>query len=203
MTAFQDPDGATPLSPDERNGLKLRDITFRHELNQAEYDNIAKAEAWAWRRLNTSKRVNILTEDFLRALHKRMFGDVWAWAGTYSKEINRRIGHDRPLIPQAVHDLLADAAVWCRLGNMPMDEIAVRFHWQLTKIHAFPNGNGRHARMMADLLLYRLGGTAFTWGVAGERQGLWAQSETRRRYIAALRAADQHDLTAILAFARS
>ncbi len=190
---FEEPDDATPLTPDERRGLIPSDITFRSELNRAEQDNIAQAHDWA-----LARRRNVLTEQFVKNLHRRMLGDVWRWAGQF-RTSERNIGMPYYEIPVALRQLLADAATWIEHKAYPPDEIAVRFHHRLVQIHPFPNGNGRHSRLMADLLVMQLGRDRFTWGSANLRDA----DEVRRRYIDALRAADNHDLTLLLAFARS
>ncbi len=187
-------DDATPLAPDERTGLKPTYITTRRELNEAEQVNITDADRWAFRRAR-----NVLDEAFLRGLHKRMLGDVWTWAGAFSTENNRRIGVDAHLIEIALRGLLDDARYWVEHQTFSADEIAVRFHHRLVAIHPFPNGNGRHARIAADLLAVRLGQPRFTWGGAN----LVAPAEARKRYVAALRAADDHDITPLIEFARS
>lgn len=187
-------DAATPLTPDERNGLLLTHITTRGELNEAEALNIAEADDWAFRR----KR-DVLDEAFLRALHRRMFAKVWRWAGAWSRERDRRIGVDYWLIQPELHDLIDTARYWIENGVYPADEIALRFHHKLTWIHPFPNGNGRFARTAADLLAVRLGRERFSWGGAG----LVRPEETRARYVAALRAADGNDFEPLFVFARS
>lgn len=199
MNLFDEVDEhASPLSPDERLGLRLPDITYRHELNQAEFDNIAKGAAWAWRR-----RGGILTEAFVVELHRRMFGDVWSWAGTFSRENKRRIGVDSYEIPVRLRAALDEAKAWRDYKSFPVDEIAVRFHVSLVSIHPFPNGNGRWSRMMADLLAVRLGAERFTWASAGEPELLSQQGNTRARYMAALLKAVGHDVSDLIAFARS
>ncbi len=141
----------------------------------------------------------MLDVDFLRALHKRMFGEVWRWAGTYSKERDRRLGSDSFQIPIDLKTLVDDARAWIEYESFPADEIALRFHHRLTQIHPFPNGNGRFSRAGADLLITKMGGERFSWG----RVGLVSASATRREYIEALRAADRHTFEPLLAFARS
>ena len=131
-------------------------------------------------------------------LHRRMLKDVWKWAGTYRKT-ERNIGIDWWLIPTELHRLLDDVKTGVEYSRYPPDELAVRLHHRLVAIHPFPNGNGRHARLMADLLVMRLGGLRFTWG-SGTLQ---AVSDARQRYIDALTAADQHNIGPLLAFARS
>lgn len=191
---FPDEDGNTPLTAEERLGLIPSYITLRQELNEAEQINITEGERWAFGRAR-----DILDESFLRALHRRMFGQVWKWAGDYSRETNRRIGSDSFMIPIDLRGLLGDVRYWKDNGNYSPDEIALRFHHRLTQIHPFPNGNGRFSRLAADLLITSLGEPRFTWG----RSSLIAPGEARRVYIAALRAADGHDIEPLLAFARS
>ncbi|MEM9591948.1 MAG: mobile mystery protein B [Pseudomonadota bacterium] len=190
---FDEPEDATPLTPVERTGLLQTWITFRRDLNEAEQTNIAAGTAWAWR----SRRRDILTEDFLRDLHKRLFGDVWAWAGQFRKT-ERNIGVHPARIGVDLRVALDDARYWIEHDTYTTDETAVRLHHRLVAIHPFPNGNGRTTRLMADLLVARLGGEPFTWG----RQNLTDVSETRKAYVAALRAADAHDIEPLLAFAR-
>lgn len=194
---FREPDDATPLSHEEREGLLQTWITHRHDLNEAEQANILKASAWARRRKSTSA-ADLLTEDFAKSLHRRMFDDVWRWAGSYRRS-ERNIGVAAHRIPMDVPMMLDDVGFWIKHRTYEPDEIAVRFHHKLVAIHPFPNGNGRHARLMADLLAGRLDRPAFTWG--GGR--LAPVGELRAGYVAALRAADDHDIGPLLAFARS
>lgn len=190
---FDAPDDATPLAPDECRGLLLSAIAFRHELNRAEQDNIRRAQEWA-----LSRRRPLLSEPFVRQRHRQMLGDVWRWAGAF-RTTERNIGIPFYEIPVALRQLLADAEAWITHAVYSPDEVAVRVHHRLVQIHPFPKGNGRHARLMADLLVMHLGGARFTWGSAR----LEDAGEVRRRYIEALRAADQHDLAPLVAFARS
>ena len=190
---FEQAPDATPLTPEEMRDLIPAHITFRAELNAAERDNIARGQDWA-----LARRRDLLTEAFVTSLHRRMFGDVWRWAGKFRRS-ERNLGIPYYEIPVAVRQLLEDARGWVEHASYPEDEIAVRLHHRLVEIHPFPNGNGRHARMMADLLAIRLGRPRFSWG----RTNLEAPGEVRRRYIEALRAADRHDAAPLVAFARS
>ena len=189
-----DDDANTPLSPEEREGLIPTYITTRNELNDAEHANISDTDRWAF-----ARKRDVLNQPFLRALHKRMFGRVWRWAGTFSQESNRRIGVDHWRIEVELGDLIDTVQYWIAHQTCPPDEIAVRFHHRLTWIHAFPNGNGRHARLAADLLAVALEQRSFTWG----SDGLDGITPLRDRYVVALRAADGHDIGPLLAFARS
>jgi Fic-DOC domain mobile mystery protein B len=191
---FQVDDAATPITDDEKEGLIPSFISFRHELNAIEQENILEAERWAF----TRKHPTVMDERFLRTVHKRMFGSVWEWAGTFRKTA-RNIGVDAWKISSDLHNLLEDTKCWIEHTTFSVDEIAVRFHHRLVWIHPFPNGNGRLARLATDLLLRQLGASRFTWGSGG----LIAVSETRRCYISALRNADAGDYRPLLAFVRS
>ena len=188
-----DDDAATPLTAEEREALIPSYITLRRELNEVEQIGIADADRWAF-----SRKRNVLDESFLRALHKRMFGAVWRWAGQY-RTTPRNIGVEAFRITQELAQTLGDVAYWFEHQTHSPDEIAVRFHHRLVFIHPFPNGNGRHARLAADLLAAQLGMPRFTWGSAN----LVEPAATRAAYVAALRAADGHDVGPLLAFARS
>lgn len=193
---FQEPDDATPLEPEERPGLKQSWITSRRDLNEAEQENIVKGAAWG--RGRRQKNKDLLTDDFAKTLHMRMFGDVWDWAGTY-RLTERNIGIEAHRIPNDIVMMFDDVRYWVDHDTYPPDELAVRFHHRLVSIHPFPNGNGRHSRLMADLLIERLGAQSFTWGGST----LHDVGELRATYVAALRAADDHDIQSLLAFARS
>lgn len=190
----QQDDAATPLEPADRDGLLLTHITMRGELNEAEQLNITEAEVWAFKGTR-----DVLSETFLRTLHKRMFGKVWRWAGAWSQAQDRRVGVDHWLIEPALRALLDDVRYWVAHQSFPPDEIAARFHHKLTWIHPFPNGNGRMSRMAADLLLVSLCRPRFTWGSVN----LVNAEGARDRYVAALRAADRHDIGPLLAFVRT
>lgn len=193
---FQEPKDATPLAPGERDALLQTWITDREDLNEAEQENIVKGAAWAGRR--RGKPADLLTEDFAKSLHKQMFGEVWQWAGSY-RQTERNIGIEAFRIPAEMPAMFDDLRYWVEHQTYSPDEIAVRLHHRLTAIHPWPNGNGRHARLMADLLIQRLGGEVFTWGGGT----LSDEGELRTRYVAALKAADNHDIGPLLEFARS
>lgn len=194
---FQEPEDATPLEAEEREQLLQSWITTRTDLNRAEEDNIVDGTAWAHRR-RIRQPADLLTVDFAIMLHKQMFGDVWKWAGTYRRTA-RNIGIDAYRIGMEVPQLLDDVSYWVERKTWSADEISLRLHHRLVSIHPFPNGNGRHARLMADLLIEQLGGRPFSWGSGS----LVDAGELRRRYVEALRAADRHDMRPLLAFARS
>lgn len=191
---FAQPDDATPLDAEERERLLQTWITTRADLNEAEQANIDDAVAWIERR----RDAKLLIEGFVFELHKRMFGDVWSWAGS-TRKTGKNIGIDPVQIHVQLGGLLRDARYWVDHESFPPDEIAVRLHHGLVAIHPFPNGNGRHARLTADLLIVQLGNAPFSWG-GGTLRDIGA---LRAEYIAALRAADQHDFAPLLAFARS
>lgn len=191
---FAQPDDATPLDAEEREGLLQTWITTRADLNEAEQANIDGAVALIDRR----RDADLLTEGFVFGLHERMFGDVWSWAGSVRKT-GKNIGIDPQHIHLQLGGLLRDVQYWIEHGSFSPDEIAVRLHHGLVAIHPFPNGNGRHARLMADLLIVRLGSEPFSWG-GGTLRDI---GTLRAEYIAALRAADNHDFAPLLAFARS
>lgn len=193
---FQEPDDATPLEPEEREGLLQTWITHRRDLNEAEQTNIIHGAAWA--RRPRQRRAEILGEDFATRLHRQMFGEVWRWAGDY-RRTERNIGVDPHRIHNDIAMMFDDVRYWVEHSTYAPDEIAIRLHHRLVAIHPFPNGNGRHARLMADLLIEKLGGQPFSWGGGS----LHDVGELRRRYIDALRAADNHEIGPLLEFARS
>jgi Fic-DOC domain mobile mystery protein B len=189
----RDDDVNTLLAAEECEGLIPSYITLRHELNEAEQINIGAALRWT-----DARKRDVLDREFLSELHRRMFGDVWRWAGQY-RTTARNIGVDAYRIVTEVQQSIDDAKYWVEHATYPPDEIAVRFSHRLVAIHPFPNGNGRFSRLVGDLLTGQLGQPPFTWG----RATLVDSGETRARYVEALRAADNHDIGPLLLFVRS
>jgi len=195
MTEFKYPEGATPLDPNETEGLRIRHITTREELNRFEQDNINEALQW----LGTRHNSDILTEKFVKMLHEKMFGKVWSWAGSFRKS-DKNIGGDWKQIPVYLHKLLEDVRYWIGQKTYTPDEIAIRFHHKLVWIHLFPNGNGRHARLMTDIFVKTvLKQEPFVWN----EKNIDIGDEMRSKYLAALRKADNSDYSMLLEFVRS
>ena len=187
------PEGATELDLDERDGLKFKHITTRGALDHLEQANIQSGMLW----MRKSRRSDLLTEKYVRDLHKKMFGEVWSWAGTF-RQTEKNIGIDPLQISVKLRMLLDDVQYWIENKTYIPLEAAAHFHHRLVYIHPFPNGNGRHARVMADALLLKLyGEKPIDW--AGG-QDLNAMNERRKDYIQALRAADAGNLQPLLTF---
>ena len=190
-------DGQTPLTPEELDELKVKSISIREELDQLEQQNIEKAQEWLLGRDFSGGK--ILSEDFIFELHRRMLGDVWSWAGQTRKS-NKNIGVDWTEIRTSLLALLEDTKYWIEHQTYSEDEIAIRFKHRIVSIHCFSNGNGRHSRLMADVIIEKLlKGHVFTWGEGNIAQ----QGKTRSIYLAALKSADHTSMQELIAFARS
>jgi Fic-DOC domain mobile mystery protein B len=197
----QAPNDTTPLGPEERGGLIPSHVALRGELNELERQYILEAANWAFTLVFTrgfARRRNPLDARFALSLHRRMFGQVWRRAGTY-RTTDRNFGAEPVQIQPRFDQALDDAKFWSNNKTYPRDEIAVRFHHALVSVHPFQNGNGRWSRLMADMLVVRLGGKRLSWGGGNLR----AEGFARASYIGALKAADAHDFAPLLAFARS
>ncbi|WP_396185938.1 mobile mystery protein B [Flavobacterium sp.] len=190
-------EGQTPLSEDEQEGLKISSITTREELDEFEQLNIEKAIQWTFGK--KLKAEQLFSEKFIKDLHKRMYGDVWKWAGTF-RTSEKNIGIKSYLIGVELKQLLDDAVYWTQNKTYNSQEIAIRFKHRLVSIHCFANGNGRHSRLMADLIMEKLYNEKFfSWGSTN----LVKATETRTAYIKAVKKADQQDLLPLIAFAKS
>ena len=189
-------EGQTPLDDDEKEGLLIPSITTRGELDEFEQLDVEKAIEWLLsRKLNITK---ILTEKFVKDLHKRMFGDIWKWAGEFRKT-DKNIGVDKFMIGMELKNLLDDCNYWIEKKIFSEDEIAVRLSHRMVSIHPFANGNGRHSRLLADELVTKgFGKPYFTWGSVS----LTKLSEARTKYLAALRDADRNDYNSLIEFSR-
>lgn len=178
-------EGATPLDPDEMAGLKLRHVGTRQELDEVEQANIIAGLLW----LRAQRLTKVADLTFVLQLHKKLFGEVWSWAGTF-RLTEKNIGVDPLQISQQLRNLLDDVVAWQRYEAYPPRQALLRFHHGIVKIHPFANGNGRFARIYTDLVADKLYGiAAIRWGNAD----LQRTSQIRSAYIAALRAADGND----------
>jgi len=186
--------GETHLDPDEIEGLRIPFITTRAELDEHEQVNIQRARIWLNK--STRKPADLLTDTFVKRLHKEMYSEVWKWAGQF-RRTEKNIGVDPVRIATDLRQLLDDARFWVEHATYPPDEIAIRVKHRIVCIHCFANGNGRHSRLIADLIVSSLGQALFTWGAYSE------MPDVRERYFEALRKADRGDITVLLAFARS
>jgi Fic-DOC domain mobile mystery protein B len=193
--ALQYQSGQTPLDADELAQLIPRHIATHGQLNEWEQANIVESLKW----IKRGRHSAVLTEKFCRELHKRMFGKTWKWAGSF-RQSDKNIGCDWRQVPMRLRQLLDNTQFWVNDKVFPLDEIAARFHHQLVLVHAFPNGNGRHSRLMTDSLLHEAGGRPFSWGQGAD---LVADGNVRNIYLEALRAADAGDVRKLTAFVRS
>jgi len=189
-------EGQTPIDEDEKEGLLIKTISTRGELDEFEQLNIQQAVEWSMKtKFSTGQ---FLTEDFLLLIHKKMFGEVWEWAGT-KRKTNKNIGVDKSHISVEIRKLIDDCNFWIDNNTFPRDEIAIRFSHRLVKIHLFPNGNGRHSRLVADIMISKLFGRPFfSWG----RSDLSRGNPIRKAYLEAIHKADGDNYKPLIDFAR-
>ena len=194
---FDYKDGQTPLDEEEKEGLKIKSITTQGELDEFEQLNIEKAVEWT---IHTKlKPENILTEKFIKDLHKKMYGDVWKWAGEF-RRTEKNIGITWTKIGIDLKNLLDDAKYWVENKTYSPEEFAIRFKHRIVSIHCFQNGNGRHSRIMADIIMESIfGKEIFTW----HQSNMVKADEIRKEYINALRKADNGNITPLIEFAKN
>jgi Fic-DOC domain mobile mystery protein B len=188
------PGGNTPLRPEELAGL-IPSLATQQELNEWERENILLGRDWALKDHTSPARM--ASDEYVRKLHARMFDQTWKWAGQYRKT-ERNLGDPVAQIRERLALLWGDVRHWLERSTYPPDEIAVRFHYRLVVIHPFPNGNGRHARLLADVLAKKLGRPEFTWGATD----LIRPGAARAAYLHAMQAADRGDFHPLLVFSR-
>jgi Fic-DOC domain mobile mystery protein B len=190
-------EGQTPLDEDEKAGLKIRTISTRRDLDEFEQKNIERAIEWTLRKKIAADK--ILSEEFMMEVHRRMFGSVWSWAGKMRKT-NKNIGVDKSIISVELRLLLDDCTYWIDHKTYQPDEIAIRFKHRLVKTHLFPNGNGRHSRLCADILISNVFNLpVFTWGTSN----LTTNTASRKNYLDAIHQADDGLYKPLISFARS
>ena len=186
----------TALDEDEKEGLIIKSITTRQDLDEFEQQNIEKAIDWTLRkRFRVSK---ILSEKFVCKLHKKMFDETWAWAGEF-RRTNKNIGVDKYRIGTELGILLSDCKYWLENCVFSPDEISIRLKHRMVKIHPFTNGNGRHSRLLADIMAQHVfNRPVFTWG----SQKIDSTNRLRSKYLQALFQADRENYGPLIEFAR-
>lgn len=189
---FEYPVGSTPIDPSEAEGLIPR-IHTQRELNQLEAMNIAKAASWLAR--NKRIRTDLLAIENLQLVHRKMFGDVWKWAGKF-RSTQKNIGVESWRVTSELRNLKDDVAIWREYGTYPLLEIIARIHHRLVWIHPFANGNGRFGRIITDLCSEQFGLSRPTWGFQASR----STKELRADYLSALRQADGGDTAPLVNF---
>lgn len=192
MPLIENVPGATPI--DDISDLIPTHITTRSELNEWEAANILKAV----QKYLTAKKRRAIDIDWLKKVHKDMFDETWKWAGKFRKS-NFNLGSDWHNIQEEMAKLIGDLNYWrTQTGELGEFEQSVWLHHRLVKIHPFVNGNGRHARLVADCFLYSHGHKLPIWP---DKQLIDA-SEVRKEYITALQAADKGDYGLLESFTR-
>ncbi|AIZ42342.1 mobile mystery protein B [Cellulophaga baltica] len=194
---FDYEDGQTALDEEEKEGLKIKSITTQGELDEFEQLNIEKVVEWT---IHTKfKPENILTEKFIKNLHKRMYGDVWKWAGEFRRS-EKNIGISWTQIGIELKNLLDDTKYWIENKTYLPEEVAIRFKHRIVSIHCFPNGNGRHSRMMADIIIESIfHKEIFSW----HQSNMVKSDEIRKEYINALKKADDGNVAPLIKFAKN
>jgi Fic-DOC domain mobile mystery protein B len=188
--------GATP--GDDLSGLLQPGLTDRRFRDIVEAELIDRAYQKHVFRARPKKRdAGWLTSEFIRQVHRDMFGELWDWAGKYrTAELN--MGIDWHQIPEQTEILCGDFKYWdSEASAMPPLEIAARLQSRLTRIHPFHNGNGRHARLITDIFFRSRDMKLPCW----PQIQLIAQGDRiRQQYIAAMKDADKENYAGLIKF---
>lgn len=190
---FDVPEGATPI--EDASGL-IPDWIFTYEdLCAAEAENILVASN---KHLNRHKNPHKkwFIEKYIRNVHHDMFENVWDWAGKY-RDSSLSIGVPAAQIREEIKKLCEDVEYWDSetYEQMAVIERAARIHHRLTKIHPFRNGNGRHARLMADIYIHSHKHPLPNWPT-----NISQETDTRTRYLKALQTADHGNYTPLIEY---
>ena len=189
--------GQTPINEEEKEGLLIKTISTREELDEFEQLNIQSAIKWTKGR--KFKTEEILSEDFVNNLHRKMFYQDWSWAGKFRK-VNKNLGVESHQISVELRKLLDDCKYWVKHSAYPPDEIAIRFKHRIVAIHCYPNGNGRHSRLIGDVIIENIFQLSiFSWG---SEANLVQGNEARKQYLIAIKEADKGNLDLLMKFAR-
>ena len=145
---FKDRGGQTPLPPELQKGLISKNVQTIGELDEYEEQNIAEGMVWL-----EDSNANSLNYSFWLRLHKKLFGNVWNWAGEIR---SHDLGNADFLYPEKVRpalmQLIGDAEYWFKNDTYPKKETIARIHEKLLTIHPFANGNGRWSRILTEYI---------------------------------------------------
>lgn len=181
MTTWIPIEGETPIDPSE-----LRDpsrIKTRRDLSEREAANI-NAAVVKYLAARPNQKLAPFDYAWLLRLHREMFGEVWLWAGkTRTYDLN--LGSPHFQVTEHLAALVDDLHSWNEFGHTIRRQ-AVWLHHRAVRIHPFPNGNGRWARLASNIWLARHGKPLVLW----PNQVLGSTSVVRDEYLGALRAAD-------------
>lgn len=104
-----------------------------------------------------------LTLDFYLNLHRRLFSDLYDWAGQLrTVDLSKKgtsfypVKHLRDLA-EAKFDRFAEMDEFQHLNQMDLLNEITDFYHELNMLHLFREGNGRTQRLFFTLLLRRLG----------------------------------------------
>ena len=197
QTIGPEPAGATPIAEEDLDGLIPSFVATRADLNRVEYENILAAMPWAFTEARKRGALGVLDIKFVFDLHRRMFGDVWEWAGSQRRR-ETNLGVAPHQILEALKASLDDARYWHEHEIFDLDRRAALIHYRLVFVHPFPNGNGRCTRLIADLYRVSVGAEPFSWS----RDRLDIEGSARNDYIRALELVREDDGDALVAFAR-
>ena len=185
MNSWEILPGETPI---DVSGLKRKGISTRAELNRAEAENIRKVIV-KYLAAKPSRRSAPFTLTWVKRLHKQMFGEVWEWAGDFRQE-NLNLGCEWHQVQMQVQGLLDDLVFWQERGDSLLEQ-AARLHHRAVWIHPFSNGNGRWARMLANIWLKRHAHPIVEW----PEETIGSKGLLRDEYLGAIRTADIGDET--------
>lgn len=178
--------------------LLLRHLTTRESRNTVELETIGRAyDKYVFRGRKKNAGNKWLTEEYIRQVHRDMFGGIWNWAGKY-RQVNLNIGITWSQIPEQITVLCDDFVFWNTTQSaMPILEVAARLQNRLTHIHPFKNGNGRHARLITDIFLRSQDHPLPKWP---QIQLIEHGDAVRREYIAAMKQADMGNFDPLITF---
>jgi Fic-DOC domain mobile mystery protein B len=196
MNDTTEPEGAT--AGEDLSGLLLPHLLDRPSRDVVETELIDRAyQKYIFRARPKQKETTWLRPEFIRQVHRDMFGELWDWAGKY-RTVNLNLGVDWHQIQEHVARLCGDFTYWdSEQSKMPVFEIAARLQSHLTRIHPFKNGNGRHARLITDIFFHSRKMKLPRWP---QIQRLSQGDRLRKDYVAAMKKADQEDYSGLIAF---
>lgn len=185
--------GETPI--DDISGLRVKGISTRAQLNAAEAENVLKATL-KYLASRPSRRTAPFSVAWMLKLHREMFGHVWSWAGEI-RTCDLNIGVPYFQVRQELYNLAEDLATWRKFGHDFVEQ-AARLHFRSVRIQPFLNGNGRWARMLANILLKQNRSPIVEW----PEEVIGTESTVRNEYIAAIKEADGGDDEPLIALHR-
>jgi Fic-DOC domain mobile mystery protein B len=172
-------------TPFDGSGLKIKSIKTRRQLNEAEFESILRVTK-KYLMSKPSQKLAPFTFGWLLELHREILGSIWSWAGEI-RTTQKNIGVSANIVTAELGVIAIESEKrHSETGDLVI-ATAAEFHHRAVWVHPFEDGNGRWARLLANIWLMQHDQPVIIWPASDLRD---TESPIRGEYIAAMKHAD-------------